>query len=236
MRAAPLLLAALVQLAATSAPAAKLAVFVDGRVLRVSDARLSGHRIALELPGGGRLEVPATSLDRVIADETEAPAGSPPVVSGSNCSSRWTNMPLPSGIPFRTQIAAAARAADLHPWLLAAVVQVESGFDPRAESRAGARGLTQLMPAAAADHRVRDVWSPADNLRGGAEHLRALLKRFHSLPLALAAYNSGAATVERVGGVPPYLETRAFVARVLAIFCPEPETRTEPAPGGTLGR
>ena len=231
VRAIPLCLAALIQLAAVAVPAAKLAVFVDGRVLRVIDARLAGHRIALELPGGGTLEVPATSLDRVITDDTEAAADSPPLATAA-CSPGWSKAPLPPDIPFHSEIEAAARAANLHPWLLAAVVQVESAFDPRAESRAGARGLTQLMPAAAADHKVRNVWKPADNLRGGAEHLRALLDRFHSLPLALAAYNSGAATVERVGDVPPYVETRTFVARVLAIFCPG----TEAAPGGTLHR
>lgn len=232
MRAAFLYLAALIQLAAIAAPAAKLAVFVDGRVLRVADARLVGHRIALELPGGGTLEVPATSLDRVVADDTEATAGSQPLATGTTCSASWAKAPLPSDIPFRSEIQAAAQAANVHPWLLAAVVQVESAFDAHAESRAGARGLTQLMPAAAADQGVHDVWNPAENLRGGAEHLRALLTRFHSLPLALAAYNSGAATVERVGDVPPYVETRTFVARVLAIFCP----RTETAPGGTLHR
>jgi soluble lytic murein transglycosylase-like protein len=79
----------------------------------------------------------------------------------------------------------------------------------------------QLMPAAAADHNVGDVFDPADNLRGGAAHLRAMLDRFESLPLALAAYNAGAATVERSNGIPPYKETRDYVRRVLALFCPE---------------
>jgi len=99
-------------------------------------------------------------------------------------------------------------------------VQAESAFDPHAVSRAGAKGLTQLMPAAAADHRVKDVFDPDDNLRGGASHLRLMLDRFTSLPLALAAYNAGAAAVERYEGVPPYRETRGYVRRILAAFCP----------------
>jgi soluble lytic murein transglycosylase-like protein len=79
----------------------------------------------------------------------------------------------------------------------------------------------QLMPAAAAEHEVRDVFDPVENLRGGAEHLRLMLERFESVPLALAAYNAGASTVERYDGIPPYKETREYVRRVLALFCPE---------------
>ena len=129
---------------------------------------------------------------------------------------------LPAELPFADAITAAARRADLHPWLVAAVVQAESAFDPRAVSRAGAAGLMQLMPAAAEDHAVSDVFDPADNLRGGAAHLRAMLDRFGSLTLALAAYNAGAATVDRYRGAPPYRETREYIRRVLKVFCPEP--------------
>jgi soluble lytic murein transglycosylase-like protein len=104
--------------------------------------------------------------------------------------------------------------------LVAAVVQIESAFDPNAVSRAGASGLMQLMPSAAADREVDDVLDPAENLRGGAAHLRIMLDRFESLTLALAAYNAGAATVDRYGGVPPYAETRNYVRKVLELFCP----------------
>ncbi|NOZ78016.1 MAG: lytic transglycosylase domain-containing protein, partial [Acidobacteria bacterium] len=122
--------------------------------------------------------------------------------------------------PFRAEIAAAARRAGIHPWLLAALVQAESGFNPRARSPAGASGLAQLMPVTAAEEHVHDIWDPMQNLRAGAMFLRKLLDRFRSLPLALAAYNSGAATVTRAGGVPPYRETRQFIRHVLAVFCP----------------
>jgi len=113
----------------------------------------------------------------------------------------------------------AAERAGIHPRLLAALVAAESAFDPWAVSRAGASGLTQLMPAAAADHDVADVFDPGQNLRGGAEHLRAMLDRFGSLPLALAAYNAGAATVERYGGVPPFRETHQYLRAVLESYC-----------------
>jgi soluble lytic murein transglycosylase-like protein len=204
---------------ALPAPAdALLAVFTDGRVLKVEDARLEGDRIVLDLTDDGVLEVPAVRIERVVADEIELTAELPAV---GRCAAGWADEPLPDGLPFRSEIVAAARAADLHPWLLAAVVSAESAFDPDAVSRAGAKGLTQLMPSAAADQRVADPFDPADNLRGGASHLRGLLDRFHDLTLALAAYNAGPTTVARYEGVPPYRETHAYLRRVLGVFCPE---------------
>jgi soluble lytic murein transglycosylase-like protein len=176
--------------------------------------------IVLDLKGGGTMRVSAIRIDRVIADEVEESAPSS-LVDEPACPSSWAETELPGDLPFRDSIFSAARAADLDPWLVVSVVLAESAFDPRAVSRAGASGLMQLMPSAAAEHGVRDVFDPADNLRGGAEHLRTMLDRFESLTLALAAYNAGATTVERYEGVPPYKETREYVRRVLANFCPE---------------
>ena len=100
--------------------------------------------------------------------------------------------------------------------LVAAVIAVESQFNPRAISRRGAIGLMQLMPGTAAGLGVRDAFDPRQNVDAGARHLRDLLDRFaNDVPLALAAYNAGAQAVIEYGGVPPYPETRAFVARVL---------------------
>jgi len=215
-------LAALTILAVTTltAPAeAKLAVFVDGRVLKVEDARLEGSEIVLALKGGGTLRVSAVRVDRVIADEVVEPSPSD-LPDGVGCAASWSDEDLPAATPFREAIVAAARAADLNPWLVAAIVQTESGFDPNVVSRVGAAGLMQLMPAAAKDHDVRDVLDPIENLRGGSAHLRLMLDRFDSLTLALAAYNAGASTVERYDGVPPYRETRDYVRKVLELFCP----------------
>jgi len=204
---------------ATAAPVgAKIAVFVDGRILKVDDAYLQDDRIVLELKGGGRMVVSAIRIDRVVADEVEE---APEPLPWASCPSGWSSDPLPDWVPFRESIQAAAQAADVHPWLLAALVQAESAFEPGAVSRAGAKGLTQLMPAAASDQGVTNVFDPDDNLRGGANHLRRMLDRFEALPLALAAYNAGAATVERYDGIPPYRETRGYVRRILERFCPE---------------
>ena len=200
--------------------AAKLAVFVDGRVLKVDDAQLEGSEIVLDLKGGGTLRVSAVRVDRVIADEVEE-SDSATSFDEPDCPATWSEQELPADLAYRDAIVTASRAANLHPWLVASVVQTESAFDALAVSRAGAAGLMQLMPAAAVDHEVLDVFEPADNLRGGAEHLRIMLDRFESLPLALAAYNAGATTVERYKGIPPYKETRDYVRKVLSLFCPE---------------
>jgi soluble lytic murein transglycosylase-like protein len=103
--------------------------------------------------------------------------------------------------------------------LLASVVHAESGGRARAVSRTGAQGLMQLMPGTAHELGVADAFQPADNIAGGTAYLDALLDRYHdSLPLALAAYNAGPAAVDRFHGVPPYRETRAYVARVMTEF------------------
>jgi soluble lytic murein transglycosylase-like protein len=103
--------------------------------------------------------------------------------------------------------------------LLASLVKAESGGNVRAVSRAGARGLMQLMPATASQLGVEDSFQPDENLRGGSAYLDALLTRYHdNLALALAAYNAGPAAVDEHHGIPPYRETQAYVARVIHEF------------------
>jgi soluble lytic murein transglycosylase-like protein len=107
----------------------------------------------------------------------------------------------------------------LHPALIRAVIKAESGFDPRAVSRAGAIGLMQLMPQTAIRLDVRDMYDPDDNVGGGAKYLRQLLDRFHgNLPLALAAYNAGENAVDRYQALPPFDETRQYVRKVLRYY------------------
>ncbi|HUF92940.1 MAG TPA: lytic transglycosylase domain-containing protein [Candidatus Limnocylindria bacterium] len=102
------------------------------------------------------------------------------------------------------------------PRLVAAIVEAESEFNPRAESRKGARGLMQLMPATATSLQVEDAFDPRSNIDGGVRHLRRLLDRFDGdLPIVLAAYNAGEQAVIQHRGVPPYRETRRYVRRIL---------------------
>jgi hypothetical protein len=110
-----------------------------------------------------------------------------------------------------------ARAQDVSPQLLHAVIAVESGFDPRAVSRKGAMGLMQLMPGTARRFNVSDPFDPRQNLEGGATYLKWLLEKFGGdVRLALAGYNAGENAVIRAGfRIPAYDETQAYVPRVL---------------------
>lgn len=113
----------------------------------------------------------------------------------------------------------AARFHRLDPTLLKAVAWQESRGQMRAVSPKGARGVMQLMPSTAIELGV-DSRVMADNIRGGAMYLRRQLDRFGSVPLALAAYNAGPGAVLRFGGIPPYRETRSYVARIMARWRP----------------
>ena len=99
--------------------------------------------------------------------------------------------------------------------LVRAVVQAESAFNPFARSVKGAKGLMQLMPATATVYGVANAYDPAENIRAGVAYLKSLLVRYaYDEELALAAYNAGPGAVEKYGKVPPYRETRDYVARV----------------------
>ena len=111
-----------------------------------------------------------------------------------------------------------ADAQEVDPALVKAVVAAESNFQTNAISRAGALGLMQLMPETAAELGVEAPFEPSQNVRGGVQYLKSLLERYDALEHALAAYNAGPTTVDRYEGVPPYPETRAYVARVLRFY------------------
>lgn len=144
---------------------------------------------------------------------------------------------------YAREIADAADRYGVPERLIWAVIRVESGFDRRAVSRKGARGLMQLMPETAAILGVRDAFNARENIHGGTRHLRGLLVRFrYDLRLALAAYNVGEKPVMAYGGVPPYRETRQYVAQVLHFYNTPVEWRRVPGtdihrilqPNGTI--
>jgi soluble lytic murein transglycosylase-like protein len=127
--------------------------------------------------------------------------------------------PLPSARVrdrFEAYVLEHASRNSLRPDLVRAVIQVESGYNPRARSPKGAMGLMQLMPATAIALGVRNPYDPGENIRGGTRYLRQLLDRYSgNEELALAAYNAGAGAVDKYGrAVPPYRETRDYVRKV----------------------
>ena len=137
---------------------------------------------------------------------------------------RGGTLPATSYDPFIERV---ARENGLDPSLIKAVALVESGFEPRAVSAKGARGIMQLMPATARQYGVTDLQDPYQSLRAGAQHLRGLLDEFGGdLTLALAAYNAGSGAVRRYGGVPAYAETRDYISRVQTRLGPAQKRRT----------
>lgn len=141
--------------------------------------------------------------------------------------SRVTEAPAPTGlaqapgpdspaIEIDSHIEDVAARYGVSKDLIAAIIEAESRYNPRAISPRGAQGLMQLMPETAAILGVGNPFDPRQNIEGGVRHLRSLMDRFgNNLPLALAAYNAGERAVVSHGGIPPYPETRQYVRRIL---------------------
>lgn len=129
----------------------------------------------------------------------------------------------------------------VEPQLALSIIAAESNFDSLALSPKNARGLMQLIPATSERFNVLNAFDPAQNIRGGLSYLRWLLAYFQGdVALVAAAYNSGEGTVERYRGVPPYMETRAYVRKILASFGtrehPYDDSVTRPSASLTLMR
>ncbi|HEY0381251.1 MAG TPA: lytic transglycosylase domain-containing protein [Candidatus Elarobacter sp.] len=130
-------------------------------------------------------------------------------------------LPLAKAQSYARSVMADAWRTHLDPRFIMSIVTVESRWRSGALSRAGARGLGQLMPATAASLGV-NAWNAADNLRGTSNYLKTLMDHFAGKPdatkLAIAGYNAGPKAVERFGGVPPYAETQHYVVKVLRVW------------------
>jgi Transglycosylase SLT domain len=125
----------------------------------------------------------------------------------------------PTAAEMHQLLVAAGTAHNIDEDLLASVIKAESGGHVKAVSRAGAQGLMQLMPSTAHTLGVADSFRADQNIAGGSAYLDSLLKRYKdNLALALAAYNAGPGAVDRYRGIPPFRETRAYVARVIREF------------------
>jgi len=128
--------------------------------------------------------------------------------------------PVPmTALTLNQAINSASNRTQIDPDLISSVIHAESGFNPHAVSPKGARGLMQLMPKTAANLGVANAFDPGANVDGGTRYLLELLELYKfDLPKALAAYNAGPLRVQQYRGVPPYHETRAYVARIIRDF------------------
>ena len=174
------------------------------------------------------LEVPADSVVKIeqVADlpKAEIPEGTSKVAATAAAA----NAPTPAEM--HEMLAHAGAAHNIDADLLASLVRAESGGQVRAVSRTGARGLMQLMPGTATELGVQDSFQADQNIAGGTTYLDGLLVRYHdNIALALAAYNAGPAAVDKYHGIPPYRETKLYVARVIHEFNRRVRERERPA-------
>jgi soluble lytic murein transglycosylase-like protein len=196
------------------AHAAEYVTLKNGQDLICDHRVADGDKVRLYLDDstGSYLEVRASDIASAEAVDLPKPAQPRPA-------SAAVPAPRPerlSEAELRPMLAKAGAAFDLDTDLLASVIRQESGGHSRAVSRAGAQGLMQLMPKTASQLGVGNSFAPGQNIEGGTAYLDALLTKYHNdLALALAAYNAGPAAVDRWHGIPPYRETRIYVARVI---------------------
>jgi len=189
---------------AATAWASDLAILRNGFSIRYERREVIDSTTRLYTSGdaGSYVDVPTTAIER-FEKEQIAPRIAPPLP--------------PQGLSDFVNSASAHYRLD--PDLVNSVIHAESGFNPHAVSRKGARGLMQLMPRTALQLGVSNVYDPQSNVEGGTRYLRELLERYNfDLVKALAAYNAGPRRVEQYRGVPPYYETHAYVARIIRDF------------------
>src|SRR5580704_348771 len=180
---------------------ADVAILRNGFSIRHERREVMGEitRLYLNNDGSGYVDVRSEEVDHFERDLTPA--------TGT------TALKLPD------VVGSASHRYHLDPDLVNSVIRAESGFNPKAVSRKGAKGLMQLEPQTAAQLGVSDVFDPSANVDGGTRYLRELLVRYDfDLIKALAAYNAGPQRVEQYHGVPPYYETQAYVARIIRDF------------------
>lgn len=186
------------------------------------------HHVAIYEGNGMMIEAPHTgqSVKEIkVADFGEPVSAIRRVLGTSADTSARVSTPSAgstSGVgtstPYADVINAASARTGVPASLIAAVAKQESGFNPKAVSKAGAEGIMQLMPATAQGLGVSNPLDAAQSINGGATYLASLLKRFNgNTTLAVAAYNAGPGAVLKYGGIPPYAETQHYVRNVLAL-------------------
>jgi soluble lytic murein transglycosylase-like protein len=211
-------LLALMFLAAARQASAELLFFAGDRTMSVKSHRFEGDQIIVSLRGSGEMSFDRSLILRIAPDEVSH--DEPSEAAAASAAPQFAGR-LIENTKYEPLIQRASATHGVDPRLVKAVIQTESGYQPRARSPKGAMGLMQLMPKTAKQYQARNAYDPRANIEAGVRYLRALLDQFE-LPLALAAYNAGELAVRRFGGIPPFPETQAYVAKVLALAGPLP--------------
>jgi len=210
--------------------AAEVAVLKNGFSIRHERREVVGDvtRLYVSADGSSFVDVPTAEIEHFEAAPEMPPSLSSASATDSkpllasyarNAATRASAFPASSRVDLDEVINTASGRYRLDPDLVNSVIKAESGFNVRAVSPKGAQGLMQLMPGTASQLGVPNAFDPQANVEGGTKYLRELLERYNfDIVKALAAYNAGPQRVEQFGGVPPYHETRAYVARVVRDF------------------
>jgi soluble lytic murein transglycosylase-like protein len=207
---------ALLALTALPCPADDTAVLRNGFSIRHERRQVIGTMTRLYVGGSESsfVDVPTEEIDHFEALPPEPKVAEP--------ASHRERQPLATNakpVDLDEVVKAASGVYRLDPDLVNSVIRAESGFNVRAVSPKGAQGLMQLMPQTASQLGVQNAFDAKANVEGGARYLRELLERYDfDLIKALAAYNAGPQRVEQYGGVPPYYETKVYVARIVRDF------------------
>src|SRR6202034_1046171 len=202
---------ALALLLALPCSAADTAVLRNGFSIRHQHRDIIGTITRLYIDGcqSNFVDIPTTEIDHfeAIPDDPTPPPQPQPAAT------------TPHPFDLNETVKAASGAYKLDPDLVTSVIRAESGFNVHAISPKGAQGLMQLMPQTATQLGVKNAFDPQANVEAGTRYLRELLERYNfDLIKALAAYNAGPQRVEQYNGVPPYYETKAYVARIVRDF------------------
>jgi len=236
------LFSALLALTALSSSAADSAILRNGFSIRHQRREIMGSITRLYIDGdqSSFVDIPTAEIDHFESiPEAPTPHTEPERAAAAT----------PHAFDLTQAVKDASGTYRLDPDLVTSVIRAESGFNVRAVSPKGAQGLMQLMPQTASQLGVRNAFDPQANVEAGTRYLRELLERYNfDLVKALAAYNAGPQRIDQYNGVPPYYETRAYVARIVRDFNKKklaatkpptpkptrPQAKSAPAPSGAL--
>ena len=226
-------IAALTVFLLASQASASIALFTDGRSMKISAYKLvNDTAIQLSFKNGGAMTMPLTRIERIVDDEVieveKAPEVAKLIEEGVFPKQSWRYDGARAPI-FRTKydkmIVEAAKKFDVDAALISAVIKAESDFNSREVSNKGARGLMQLMPSTAERFGVVNSFDAKANINGGVRYLRWLLDTFEgNADLAVAAYNAGEGNIAKYNGVPPFRETLTYIKRVARALLPVHQT------------